>query len=153
VGRGASAAALGLGLLAGCHPRPAPPEQVAELRQVQAEVAALDRGLEELQDRLLVAHARLGTDALLRERHGQVAQVACQNLEEHWAGIARYQEEQRDKQQQQRQARMASVELGGTAAPWSQRWRGAAPLRLEEAGRRVDGSTGRRVDGTPSAAP
>jgi hypothetical protein len=105
---------VGAGLLAsGCQPRPPSAEELAELEQVKAERAALNESFDQLEIRLLEGQALVSRAELLKERHGQVSQVACQNLSDHWQGITRFLDNQREKTQQKRRASLAQAELHG----------------------------------------
>lgn len=95
--------------VAGCS-KPEDPAERAELEQVKRESAALNAELDNLGTRLLVSQQRVTADADLKERHQKVSEVACQNLSDHWSGINRFLENQRDKEHKKRVARVAAAE-------------------------------------------
>ena len=101
-----AAAATGA-LLVGCE-KPAPQSELDELAQVKRETAQLDSQLDEVGVRLIEDRSLVSTDAVLEARHQQVSQVACQNLSDHWSGINRFLDNQRDKERHQHHSQVAS---------------------------------------------
>ena len=93
----------------GCQ-RAEDPAELAELQQVKREAAALNASLDELGTRLVVGRQLVANDAELRARHAQVSQIACQNLSDHWSGISRFLDNQREKEHKKRSARVAAAE-------------------------------------------
>jgi hypothetical protein len=94
--------------LAGCARDPSPAE-LAELEQVKRDRAAMDASLDHLEARMLESQHRVSMNLELRARHGEVSQVACQNLDDHWAGINRFLDNQREKEKKKRAQRVAAV--------------------------------------------
>ena len=93
----------------GCQ-RPEDPADLAELEQAKRDSAALNAQLDDLGTRMVVGRQLVTSDADLRERHQHVSQVACQNLSDHWSGINRFLDNQREKQQKKRSAQVAAAE-------------------------------------------
>lgn len=96
-------------LAAGCA-RPEDPAELAELEQVKRDSAAINASLDDVGTRLLEGQHLVSMDADLKERHQHVSQVACQNLSDHWAGINRFLDNQREKAKKKRVARVAQAE-------------------------------------------
>ncbi len=95
---------FGGGLLACTRaPAPPPPSEAAS-----ADAKRLDAMLDRLEERLLAGHAKVTLWSELRERHGEVAEVACRNLGEHARAIAMFDGQQRDKRAALRRSRVAT---------------------------------------------
>ncbi|GEJ57711.1 hypothetical protein AMYX_24520 [Anaeromyxobacter diazotrophicus] len=85
-------------LLAGCRAACGEPRALVEARaRWNAERRALDERLDALEERLLADQARVRFWGEMRERHGNVAAVACSSLAHHAESVAAYEEQQRAK--------------------------------------------------------
>lgn len=106
------AGALGISLLlaTGCAQRPPSAEELAELEQVKQERAALTAQLSQVETKLIYNVGVVSADRELRARHGQISQVACSSLQEHWSGINRFLDNQKEKERKKKGTRVASIE-------------------------------------------
>jgi hypothetical protein len=84
------------------------PGRLAERREALAQEhrERMER-LENLEARLLGAEAVRAEWTDLRARHGKVAEVACENLEEHADAMAKHEQRERDKGRKLRSRRVA----------------------------------------------
>lgn len=106
------AGALGISLLlaTGCAQRPPSAEELAELEQVKQERAALTAQLSQVETKLIYNVGVVSADRELRARHGKISQVACSSLQEHWSGINRFLDNQKEKERKKKGTRVASIE-------------------------------------------
>jgi hypothetical protein len=91
--------------LVACTRVPAPPPRS---EPAGADATHLEAMLDRLEERLLASRAKVALWAELRERHGEVAEVACRNLGEHARAIAMFNGRQRDKRAALRKNRVAT---------------------------------------------
>ena len=103
-------AGLSVLLATGCAQRPPSAEELAELEQVKQERAALTAQLTQVETKLIYNVGVVSADRELRARHGQISQVACTSLQEHWSGINRFLDNQKDKEKKRKGTRVASAE-------------------------------------------
>ena len=105
---------IGIALAAGVGcAQPEPDRELIEQKRVQIEGQDLDKQLDQLEARLLEGRALVAQSQMLKERHGQVAEVACQSLQGHWDGISRFLDNQADKASKKRHASLAQAEASG----------------------------------------
>ena len=96
-------------LLVACTRAPAPaPAPPTRPEPASADASHLDALLDRLEERLLAGAAKVTLWSELRERHGEVAEVACRNLGEHARAIAMFDGQQRDKRAALRKNRVAT---------------------------------------------
>jgi hypothetical protein len=83
---------------AGCAERGSEPKSLAEYRALWVEERrALEEGLDQLEERLLVDQARVRFWIEMRDRHQSATAVACNVLGQHADAIASFEEQQRRK--------------------------------------------------------
>lgn len=110
------------------------PEVRAErLGALHAEHRERMEQLERLEARLLGAEAIRAEWTELRERHGRVTEVACENLGEHTEAIAKHERRQKERSRQFRARRLAMAEQKAEP-PATGRGLGQAPGGLGEGG-------------------
>jgi len=85
-------------IAAACAGRGAEPKSLAEYRALWVEERrALEEGLDQLEERLLVDQARVRFWVEMRDRHQSATAVACSVLGQHADAIASFEEQQRLK--------------------------------------------------------
>jgi DNA repair exonuclease SbcCD ATPase subunit len=94
------------------------PGRLAEQREALAQEhrERMER-LEQLEARLLGAEALRAEWAELQARHGRVAALACENLEEHAGAMAKHEEREREKGRKLRSRRVAMADEAAKRAP------------------------------------
>ena len=100
---------VGAFALAACARAPAPEPTSDDAQRLGAM-------LDSLEERLLASHAKVTLWGELRERHGEVAEVACRNLGEHARAIAVFDGQQREKRAALRKNRVATRFEPGTVS-------------------------------------
>lgn len=80
-------------------------------------LAALETEIDDLEERLLAAKAKIGLWDELRTRHQDVAQVACANLGEHAAALVQREQRMQAQLADQKKRRVATVSVTAQGGP------------------------------------